>query len=164
MARYMSASMGAAEMNRSPISASRGSGGRFHSMDTIAPAPAKPTAPHDRMSSHTSLGWNAPASTLVPPTSMGASTVGAALRWNSGIAVHSTSPASSSHVDATVAAAVNRYAHVVATAFDGPEVPDVKNSATSSGSAAAPEGGSIGAAFNSSLSESPCTNTDLSVS
>ena len=41
--------MGAAEMNRSGSCASRGSGGRFCSIDTIAPAPAKPTAPWARI-------------------------------------------------------------------------------------------------------------------
>ena len=39
-----------------PSSASRGSGGRFHSIDTIAPAPAKPTAPQSCISSH-DLAW-----------------------------------------------------------------------------------------------------------
>src|SRR5690242_21293833 len=80
------------------------------------------------------------------------------------MAVHSTSPAPNSHVDATVAAAVNRYCHVVTTAFDGPVVPDVKNSAMSSGSAVAPDGGSVDAALSASASESPCTSTDLKVS
>ena len=72
--------MGAAEMNRSGSRASRGSAGRFCSIETIAPAPANPMAPRARMSSHTSRGMKAPASTVVPPTSMGASMLGAALR------------------------------------------------------------------------------------
>ena len=100
--------MGAAEMNRSGSCESRGSGGRFHSIDTIAPAPAKPTAPQALISSHTSLGRNAADSTVVPPTSIGASTEGAALRWNNGMAVHTTSPVCSSQAAATAAAAENR--------------------------------------------------------
>ena len=75
-----------------------------------------PSRPHRRNPRHRRTvsrptprsGGRPPASTLVPPTSIGASTVGAALRWNSGMAVHSTSPDPSSHDAATVAAAVNR--------------------------------------------------------
>ena len=48
--------MGAAEMNRSGSWASRGSAGRFCSIETIAPAPAKPMAPRARTSSQTSPG------------------------------------------------------------------------------------------------------------
>ncbi len=48
--------MGAAEMNRSGSCASRVSAGRFCSIETIAPAPAKPTAPWARISSHTCAG------------------------------------------------------------------------------------------------------------
>ena len=55
--------------------------------------------------------------------------VATALRWNSGIADQITSPSANSHAAATVAAAVNRYCQLVATAFDGPVVPEVKNSA-----------------------------------
>ena len=67
-----------------------------------------PTAPQARTSSHTSLGRNAADNTVVPPTSIGANTDGAALRWNNGMAVHSTSPASISQQAATAAAAENR--------------------------------------------------------
>ncbi|CNL21085.1 Uncharacterised protein [Mycobacterium tuberculosis] len=44
----------------------------------------------------------------MPPTSIGASTLGAALRWNSGIAVHNTSPGPNCQAEATVAATENR--------------------------------------------------------
>ena len=101
MPRYMSAEIGAAEMNLSGSCASRGSGGWFHNIDTMAPAPAKPVAPQARTSFHTSLGRNAADNTVVAPTSIGASTDGAALRWNSGIALHTTSPSPSSQAAAT---------------------------------------------------------------
>ena len=93
MPRYMSAAMGAAEMNLSGSCESLASGGWFHSIETIAPAPAKPAAPQARISSHTSLGRNVADSTVVAPRSIGASTDGAALRWNNGMALHTTSPA-----------------------------------------------------------------------
>ena len=97
-----------AEMNLSGSCESRGSDGWFQSIETIAPAPANPAAPQARTSSQTSLGRNAAANTVVPPTSIGANTDGAALRWNNGMAVHSTSPASISQEAATAAAAENR--------------------------------------------------------
>ena len=74
----------------------------------MAPAPAKPVAPQARSSSATSLGRNAADNTVAAPTSIGANTEGAALRWNNGMAVHSTSPASSSHEATAAAAAENR--------------------------------------------------------
>ncbi len=100
--------MGAAEMNLSGSCESRGSGGWFHSIETMAPAPAKPAAPHALTSSHTSLGRNAADNTVVAPKSIGASTEGAALRWNNGMALHTTSPVCSSQAAATPAAAENR--------------------------------------------------------
>ncbi len=108
MLRYMSAEMGAAEMNLSGSCESRGSGGWFQSIETMAPAPAKPVAPQARTSSQTSLGRKTADNTVVAPTSIGASTEGAALRWNNGMALHTTSPAFSSHAAATPAAAENR--------------------------------------------------------
>ena len=84
------------------------SGGWFHSMDTMAPAPAKPAAPQARMSSQTSDGRKAADNTVVVPRSNGTSTEGAALRWNNGMALHTTSPSASSHAAATPAAAENR--------------------------------------------------------
>src|ERR1700710_1397207 len=104
MLRYMSAEIGAAEMNLSGSCESPASGGWFHSIETIAPAPAKPAALQDRISSHTSLGRNAADNTVVAPRSIGTSTEGAALRWNNGIALHTTSPAASSQAVATPAA------------------------------------------------------------
>src|SRR6476469_2150926 len=108
MSRYISAGIGAAEMNLNGNRESRASGGWFHSMDTMAPAPAKPAAPQDCISSQTSLGRNAADNTVVAPNSIGASTEGAALRWNNGMALHTTSPAARSQAVATPAAAVNR--------------------------------------------------------
>src|SRR6185369_10638647 len=108
MLRYISAEIGAAEMNLIGNCESRASGGWFHSMETMAPAPAKPAAPQDRISSVTSLGRNAADNTVVAPRSIGASTEGAALKWNNGIALHTTSPAARSQAFATPAAAENR--------------------------------------------------------
>ena len=130
------------------------------------PAPAKPTAPQDAYRRPTPRsGGSAPASTLVPPTSIGASTVGAALRWNSGIAVHSTSPD-------------RRTSHARGDGRRGgeqvmpcwwrrpstvPSCPDVKNrrrcrrgSADGSGSAASVEQPE----FSAAASASPWTRTD----
>ncbi len=146
-------------MNRKPRSASRFWGGCFHSIDSIAPAPTKPTAPQARTSSNARPGWKPSASTVVPPTSIGASTVAAALRWNRGIADHTTSPAVNSHADATAAAAENRYCHVVATAFDAPVVPEVKNRAAMSSGSAADACTSVAAARSCPDSESPTTST-----
>src|SRR5215207_7908728 len=108
MPRYMSAAIGAAEMNLKGSCESRASGGWFHNIDTIAPAPEKPAAPQARMSSQTSVGRNAADNTVVEPSSIGTSTEGAALRWNNGMALHTTSPAASSQAAATPAAAENR--------------------------------------------------------
>ena len=52
----------------------------------------------------------------------------------------------------------------MATAFDGPVVPDVKNRAMSCGSADAPGGAFVEAEFSASASASPWTRTDLRVS
>ena len=100
--------MGAAEMNRSGSCASRGSGGRFCSIDTIAPRRRNRWRRGRVSSSHTSRGESrrpAPSSRL---PAWAPELLGAALRWNSGIAVHSTSPGANSQADATVAATENR--------------------------------------------------------
>ena len=77
--------------------------------------------------------------------SMGLGMVATALRWKRGIADQITSPSVNSQAEATVAAAVNRYCQLVATALDGPVVPEVKNkAAVSSGVKPSAAGGFAG--------------------
>ena len=149
-------------MNRSGSCASRGSGGWFQSIETIAPAPAKPAAPQARTSSHTSLGPECRRQHGRPADQHRRQH----RRCRAEVEQRHRGPQHLTRVEFPGRGHRRRprrtgSASVVATAFDGPVVPDVKNSAaTSPGSAGAASGGLLDARANASDSESLTTRTD----